>query len=99
MTRLLKRPLLSVRVHLNGDTGASPERSQKQFLRVRTRIIAAVLTVLVHLEGMRADEHVLDESRRSGLYTDISEPFPPSMCRLNVTEESLHARFQGAYTV
>jgi len=59
------RPLLSMGVHLNSDAGTRSERSQKQFVRLRARIIAAVRTWFVRLERVRADGYVLDERHRS----------------------------------
>ena len=67
-------------VHLNRDAGTRSERSQKQFVRLRARIIAAVRTWFVILERVRADGYVLDERHRSGIDRHVSGIFPLSIC-------------------
>src|ERR1700690_3526169 len=72
----LKRPLLSVGIHLNSGTGTRSQRRQDQFERVRPRVFATVLARFVPLETMGADGYVLDKSQRSGLYGYISIHIP-----------------------
>src|ERR1700729_3574773 len=68
----LKRPLFSVGIHLNSDTGTRSQRGQDQFERVRPRVFATDLARFVRLEHMRVDGYVLDKSQRSGICRYIS---------------------------
>src|ERR1700733_2042220 len=68
----LKRPLFSVGIHLNSDSGTRSQRGQNQFERFRPRILATVLARFVRLKPMRPGGYVLDKSQRSGIYGYIS---------------------------
>src|ERR1700730_9354878 len=92
------RSLLSIGVHLNSDAGTRSERRQKQFVRLRARIIAA-RTWFVRLERVRADGYILDEPH-CRIYRHVSKHISSQHLLVCRSEKTICTpRSNASYTI
>jgi hypothetical protein len=72
----LERPLFSVRVHADGHAGASSQRGQKQFVRIRSPVMTPVGR-LIRLEAVLSDSYRLKKTLALRIYDDSSGHISP----------------------